>query len=116
VRAHGFDDQEADPAGFQGFPGRVMTSVSTLSVFEPRDHRVNTPLLWDVVEPPMRERLDAPRTESGPGNVMQLMQARKIRWRHLLLNVKAMKAAGVRIGVGTDAGMPSAPHGWSTLL
>jgi hypothetical protein len=27
-----------------------------------------------------------------------------------------MQAAGVRIGVGTDAGMPSAPHGWSTLL
>lgn len=116
VLAHGIGDQDADPAVVQAFHDRDMTYVSTLSVFEPRDHRVNTPLLWDVVEPPMRERLDAPRTESGPGNVMQLLQARKIRWRHLLLNVKAMKAAGVRIGVGTDAGMPSAPHGWSTLL
>jgi len=116
VLAHGIGDLDADPALVQAFHDRDMTYVSTLSVFEPRDHRVNTPLLWDVVEPPMRERLEVPRTESGSGDVTRLMQARQIRWRHLVQNVKAMKAAGVRIGVGTDAGMPSAPHGWSTLL
>jgi len=116
VLAHGIGDEDADPAVVQAFHDRDMTYVSTLSVFEPREHRVNTPLLWDVVEPPMHERLEQPRTESGTGDVTRLLHARQIRWRHLLQNVNAMKAAGVRIGVGTDAGMPSAPHGWSTLL
>jgi imidazolonepropionase-like amidohydrolase len=121
VQAHGIGDTDADAALARAFHDHDMTYVSTLAVYEPRDHRVNTPLLWDVVEPAMRERLEHPRPEpsvSGADatDAASDKTARQQRWTHLLQNVKTMQAAGVRIGVGTDAGMPSAPHGWSTLL
>jgi imidazolonepropionase-like amidohydrolase len=125
TQAHGIGDKDADAALAKAFHDRDMTYVSTLAVYEPRDHRVNTPLLWDVVEPAMRERLEHPRPETASAapapsaettDAASDQAARKKRWLHLLQNVKTMHAAGVRIGVGTDAGMPSAPHGWSTLL
>ncbi|WEK43732.1 MAG: amidohydrolase family protein [Candidatus Sphingomonas colombiensis] len=37
------------------------------------------------------------------------------KFTHALHNVKTLFDAGVPIGVGTDAGMPSTPHGSSTL-
>jgi imidazolonepropionase-like amidohydrolase len=121
VQAHGIGDKDADATLARAFRDRDMTYVSTLAVYEPREHRVNTPLLWDVIEPAMRERLERPErpraesaTSGGDGDMV--LRARQTRWTHLLQNVKTMQAAGVRVSVGTDAGMPSAPHGWSTLL
>jgi imidazolonepropionase-like amidohydrolase len=121
VQAHGIGDKDADTTLTRAFHDRDMTYVSTLAVYEPREHRVNTPLLWEVVEPAMRERLEHPRAEpaasaAAAADAESDKAARQQRWAHLLQNVKAMQAAGVRLGVGTDAGMPSAPHGWSTLL
>jgi imidazolonepropionase-like amidohydrolase len=119
VQAHGIGDADADAALARTFHDHDMTYVSTLAVYEPREHRVNTPLLWDVVEPAMRERLDRPerpRAEPASTDGDPVLRARQTRWTHLLQNVKTMQTAGVRISVGTDAGMPSAPHGWSTLL
>ncbi len=37
------------------------------------------------------------------------------RWDHLLSSVSKMKAGGVSIAVGTDAGMPGTPHGTASL-
>jgi hypothetical protein len=37
------------------------------------------------------------------------------RWRFLQQNVRTLSAAGIPIGVGTDAGVTSTYHGWSTL-
>jgi imidazolonepropionase-like amidohydrolase len=119
--AHGIGDTDAEAALARLIHDRDMTYVSTLSVYEPREHRVNTPLLWDVVEPAYRERLERarpepPTSERAKAKADSDLRARLVRWDHLLQNVKTMKAAGVRVSVGTDAGMPSAPHGWSTLL
>ncbi len=118
VLAHGIGDKDADGPLTQLIHDRDMTYVSTLSVYEPREHRKPTPLLWDVIEPAYRERLEHARPEAiaTMSASAAVDSARQQRWAHLLQNVKTMKAAGVRVSVGTDAGMPSAPHGWSTLL
>ena len=40
---------------------------------------------------------------------------RSQRWQNLLHNVSALKTAGIRLGVGTDAGVTGTHHGWATL-
>jgi imidazolonepropionase-like amidohydrolase len=40
---------------------------------------------------------------------------RQVRWRNLTANVRKLFQAGIPIGVGTDAGMPSTFHGQSTV-
>lgn len=112
VLAHGIGDEDASDPLAKLLRDRDMTYVSTLSVYEPREHRQITPLLWKVLEPAARQRLERP----APAAAADTLTARQRRWAHLLKNVRTLRAAGVRIGVGTDAGMPSAPHGWSTLL
>jgi hypothetical protein len=48
------------------------------------------------------------RTSSSSGPTMR-------RWQFLQENIRRLSAAGIPIGVGTDAGVEGTYHGWSTL-
>ncbi|MPY91133.1 MAG: amidohydrolase family protein [Luteitalea sp.] len=132
VIGHGIGDEVADTRLANGLRQRNMTYVPTLSVYEPRDRRRWTPLLWHLVERPTRERLeeDAAAATGSQGNGVQAaavrdpsaaagqgnqLAPREKRWRVLTDNVAKLREQGVRFAVGTDAGITGTPHGWSTL-
>jgi len=113
------------------------TYVSTLAVYEPRGRNVLSPLLSAVLEPavlalitppltpappddneraPVKQQPSAPQAGGGEqAQVRDITEARRRRWRTLLHNVSALKAGGVRLGAGTDAGVTGTHHGWATL-
>ena len=140
VIAHGVGDREADDELARLMREKGTTYVSTLAVYEPRGRDVLSPLLATVLEPAVRERILPPLTEPRPlddaeGAIIRQLpveaspvpgatqtprpaneqSARRRRWRNLLHNVGALKAGGVRIGAGTDAGVTGTHHGWATL-
>jgi imidazolonepropionase-like amidohydrolase len=139
VIVHGIGDREADNELIELMRAKGTAYVSTLAVYEPRGRNLLSPLLPAVLEPAVRETvapaLPAPgaRDDGGKAPLQQrtARTARTIRpdasenasattqrsqrWKNLLYNVSALKTAGIRLGVGTDAGVTGTHHGWATL-
>jgi imidazolonepropionase-like amidohydrolase len=139
VIVHGIGDREADNEAIELMRAKGTAYVSTLAVYEPRGRNLLSPLLPAVLEPAVRENvlpsLPVPgaRDEGGktPAQPRTARTARTIRpdasenasataqrsqrWRNLLYNVSALKTAGIRLAVGTDAGVTGTHHGWATL-
>jgi len=139
--AHGIGDAEADEELIRIMREKGTTYVSTLAVYEPRGRNVLSPLLSAVLEPavaalidpplspappaddgeraPVRQQPAAPPSQEQPAveatRASAVAEARRRRWRTLLHNVSALKAGGVRLGAGTDAGVTGTHHGWATL-
>ena len=124
VIAHGAGDRPADQEWIDLLNANAVTYAPTLAVYHLRGSDLLTPLLRSVLDPVVREaanpplstptllsRLVRPYQTSGKGNG----GARSRRWRHLVDNNRKLKAAGVRFGAGTDAGVARTYHGWSTL-
>ncbi|MPZ19190.1 MAG: amidohydrolase family protein [Luteitalea sp.] len=124
VIGHGIGDEVADTRLANGLRQRNMTYAPTLSVYELRSRDRWTQLLWHLVEPATRERLESTATNlasgqgngapSPAGNAAELAPREK-RWQVLIDNVAKLREQGVRFAVGTDAGVGGTPHGWSTL-
>jgi imidazolonepropionase-like amidohydrolase len=89
--AHGLQDRAIDAATLQTVRQSGMAMAPTLAVYEPGKGG----------------------THLDPANPID--QQRIAKFDLALGNVKAMFDAGVPIALGTDAGMPGAPHGPSTL-
>jgi imidazolonepropionase-like amidohydrolase len=139
VIVHGIGDREVDNELIELMRAKGTAYVSTLAVYEPRGRNLLSPLLPAVLEPAVRETissmLNAPGAQDEGGKAPAQQRAartartirpdasqdanaatqRSQRWQNLLYNVSALKTAGIRLGVGTDAGVTGTHHGWATL-
>jgi imidazolonepropionase-like amidohydrolase len=108
VLGHGIGDGSVDDDLAAALAGRAY--VSTLAVYEPAGRRpAPAALLLETLDPEARARALQPPRAPSPA----VAAARAARFGHLLANVARLRAAGVALGVGTDAGMPSAPFGFA---
>jgi hypothetical protein len=108
---HGIGDALVDDSLIALMKAGGTAYIPTLAVYEPQEARIFLPAQWRRLRPQERAREDArvagkadddPRSESP-------------RWRIMKENVRRLKAAGIRVGVGTDAGIGGVYHGSSTL-
>lgn len=90
--AHGMQDRLLTPAEVADIKATGMGEIPTLAVYDPNKD---------------------PAHQMDPANPKEAQRLAK--FGYALRNVKLLYDAGVRIAVGTDAGMPATPHGPSTL-
>lgn len=90
--AHGMQDRLLTPQEVAAIKLTGMADVPTLAVYDPGKD---------------------PNDQPDPADPKDAQRLRK--FGYAMGNVKLLFDAGVRIGVGTDAGMPMTPHGSSTL-
>ncbi|RHW19069.1 hypothetical protein D1610_02800 [Sphingomonas gilva] len=108
---HGIGDTLVDHALVQLMKRRGLAYVPTLVVYEPQQDREFLPQEWKLVRP----RGKAREAERDAKPVAPIPTYESRRWRIMQENVRRLKAAGVRIGVGTDAGIGGVYHGWATI-
>ncbi len=103
---HGIGDALVDDALIALMKANRTAYVPTLVVYEPQEGREFHPAEWRRLRPQERVREEA-RTFAPPPE--------SPRWTIMRENVRRLKAAGIRIGVGTDAGIGGVYHGSSTV-
>jgi len=108
---HGIGDALVDEELIRLMKDNGTAYVSTLVVYEPQEGRTFLPAEWRMLRPPERAREEAFRATAAAAP--SALAAR--RWTILQENVRRLHAAGVRIGVGTDAGIGGVYHGSSAL-
>ncbi|HYG49114.1 MAG TPA: amidohydrolase family protein [Allosphingosinicella sp.] len=108
---HGIGDALVDDALIALMKANRTAYVPTLVVYEPQEGRAFLPAEWRKLRPPERAREEA-RAAAAAGSPPPPESA---RWTIMKENVRRLKAAGVRIGVGTDAGIGGVYHGSATL-
>jgi hypothetical protein len=87
--------------------------VPTLAVYESHQLSRLAPRALAVLDPDAREAIS--RGTPAPARTEEAGGARERRGRYLLDNVRRLHDAGIPIGLGTDAGMTGAFHGFATL-
>lgn len=119
VLAHGIGDAPADAELVALLRDKGTTYAPTLAVYHPRGANIFTPLLDAVLSPTLEARIRP--TLQEPDGELPLVRRydeetpRAKRWRNLSYNTSALNGAGIRFGLGTDAGVTRAYHGWSTV-
>jgi imidazolonepropionase-like amidohydrolase len=108
---HGIGDALVDDALIALMKAKGTAYVPTLVVYEPKQGRSFLPEEWRRLRPQERAREEAGRTV--PDEPVPEREA--ARWTIMKENVRRLKAAGIRVGVGTDAGIGGVYHGSSTL-
>ena len=114
VIAHGVGDASADADLLELMKKSGTTYVPTLAVYEPRTRGPLPPLLRRLLEPEAIRILEEQAARPA-GRSPVFVETRKKRWDNLMSNTAAMRTAGIPFGVGTDAGVTGAFHGYSTL-
>ncbi len=108
ILVHGVGDAEVDAELIEIMKAHGTFYVSTLAVYEfksgPPAERA-----FGLIDPDMRALLGG-----GPA-AAEAPPERQMRWRTLTTNVRKLFEAGIPVALGTDAGMPSTFHGYSTL-
>ncbi len=108
---HGVGDAPVDAALIAAMKAGGTAYVPTMVVYEPQEDRQFTPAERAMMSAPERLAEDwAKRRVPLP---IPDYEAR--RWRMLEANLRTLHDAGVRIGVGTDAGIGGVYHGPATL-
>lgn len=111
VLAHGVGDAPVDDELIALLKRSGTGYVSTLATFEPPTGRTLSPRLISLLAPSDRQfaaRVAEQRIPSPSSPTTR-------RWQFLQENIRRLSAAGIPIGVGTDAGVTGTYHGWSTL-
>lgn len=108
---HGIGDALVDEALVALMKARGTAYIPTLAVYEPQQDRRFLAAELRRLRPPERVREEA-RLASPPKPVPEREAA---RWAIMRENVRRLKAAGIRIGIGTDAGVGGVYHGSATL-
>ncbi len=108
---HGVGDAAVDDDLIASMKAHHTAYIPTLVVYEPQEDRAFLPAEWRDLRPP--ERLRETTRMALP--VASIPQLEAKRWAIMQDNIRRMKAAGVRIGVGTDAGIGGVYHGASTI-
>jgi imidazolonepropionase-like amidohydrolase len=109
VLAHGIGDADVDAELIAMMKAKGTFYVPTLAVYEFKGGAAPAARALALLEPDARAALGAVTATAEPS------PERKLRWQHLVENVKRLHDAGIPIAVGTDAGMPGTFHGYSTL-
>jgi imidazolonepropionase-like amidohydrolase len=112
VLAHGVGDAPVDAELLSLLKKNGTGYVSTLATYEPQGNRAPSSRLITLLSPVDRQYVlrEAERHGNPSPNSPVLR-----RWHFLQENIRRLAAAGVPIGVGTDAGVSGTYHGWSTL-
>jgi imidazolonepropionase-like amidohydrolase len=108
---HGIGDALVDDALIEAMKANGTAYVPTMAVFEPQQDRVFLPAELRLLSPPERAREEA--RLAGPRGEIGQVESR--RWAFLRENLRRLKAGGVRIGIGTDAGIGGVYQGSSAL-
>jgi imidazolonepropionase-like amidohydrolase len=108
---HGIGDAPVDQEMIRLMKRHRMAYVPTMAVYEPPRERRFLPAEWQKLTPEDRAGEEAARAE--PAAPMPDYQAR--RWTLLKDNLRALKAAGIPIGVGTDTGIRGVYQGSATI-
>ncbi|MEI9928122.1 MAG: amidohydrolase family protein [Sphingomonas sp.] len=108
---HGVGDAPVDDALIALMKAHHTAYIPTMVVYEPQQDRTFQPGEWQSLRPSERAieqaRMAAPIAPILPYDAK--------RWGIMQENIRRLKAAGIRIGVGTDAGIEGVYHGPSTL-
>jgi imidazolonepropionase-like amidohydrolase len=112
VLAHGVGDAPVDEELLSLLRKNDTGYVSTLATYEPQIKGAPSPRLIALLSPGDRQyALRTAERHNNPSPTSPVMR----RWHFLQENIRRLSAAGVPIGVGTDAGVSGTYHGWSTL-
>ena len=107
---HGTGDAIIDDATIRRMKARRVGYVATMVVYEPQQTRELTARDLAMLRPAERQRESSRSLVPAP---IAEWDAR--RWAILQDNLGRLHRAGVRIGIGTDAGITGVYHGWATL-
>ena len=108
---HGVGDAVADDALIASMKANGTAYIATFGAYEPQQDRAFAPDEWAKLRPPERAREE--RRMAAPAEPIPELESR--RWAFMLENVRRMRAAGVRVGIGTDAGIGGVYHGSSAI-
>jgi len=108
---HGIGDALVDDELIALMKANRTAYVPTLVVYEPQEGRSFEPAEWRGLRPQERAREEARTASQGEA----VPQPESPRWTIMKENVRRLKAAGIRVGVGTDAGIGGVYHGSATL-
>lgn len=108
---HSVGDAAIDDALIARMKANHTAYILTLGAYEPQEDRTFPPEEWRVLRPPERAREERRMAAS-----LEAIPEREVRrWAIMQDNVRRMKAAGIRVGIGTDAGIGGVYHGSSAL-
>ncbi len=108
---HGVGDAPVDAELIALMRRNHVAYVPTLVVYEPQQDRRFTPLEWRQLAAP--ERTAEAARMARPVEAIPDLESK--RWAIMQGNVRALHAEGIRIGVGTDAGIGGVYHGSSAV-
>jgi imidazolonepropionase-like amidohydrolase len=108
---HGVGDAPVDDELIALMKAHGTAYIPTLVVFEPQQDRRFVAGEWQALRPPERAR-EAARMAAP---IAPILPYDSKRWAIMGENVRRLHAAGVAIGIGTDAGIGGVYHGPSTL-
>lgn len=108
---HGIGDALVDDALVAMMKANGTAYVPTLAVYEPQGERTFTAAQWAGLRPIERAR-EVARIAAGPRPASPSVAR---RWSIMRENVLRLHSAGVRVGLGTDAGVGGVYHGSSAL-
>lgn len=108
---HGIGDALVDEEVIALMRANGTGYVPTMVVYEPQEARGFLPAEWLKLRPPERAREDA--RIRAPLEGTPPLEVR--RWEILQENLRRLHAGGVRIGIGTDAGIGGVYQGSSAI-
>jgi len=108
---HGVGDALVDDALIATMKANGTAYVPTLVVYEPQQDRTFQPGEWKIMRAAERKREET--RMAAPIEAIPELEAK--RWTIMQENVRRLKAAGIRVGIGTDAGIGGVYHGTSAL-
>lgn len=112
VLAHGVGDAPVDDELISLLKKSGTGYISTLATYEPSTNRALSPKLISVLPPASLQSVQ--RTAERHSSLLPDSPVMR-RWHFLQENIRRLSAAGIPIGVGTDAGVGGTYHGWATL-
>ena len=108
---HGIGDAIVDDELIALMRANGTAYVPTMVVYEPQEDRAFAPAEWRRLRPPERAREEtrlARAHEPIPGYESR-------RWAILQENLRRLQAGGIRVGIGTDAGIGGVYQGSSAV-
>lgn len=106
---HGIGDGLVDDELIALMRANGIGYVPTMVVYEPQQDRAMLPIEWAMLRPSERTQEDARQPDAA------IPELESRRWTFLRENLRRLKAAGIRIGIGTDAGIGGVYQGSSAI-